>query len=249
MAECIHGLDIPLCDICYPKAAPVVAKSAQARTAAPRAASSSPRASQARTSRTSINPATQRVYHVTHINNLASIVESGALRADATPVVDLSTELTRELRITAEVSPGESVAEFVPFFADPEAVEWVELRGGAADTSRWSAAARASHPADFVFLISTVGALGQSVVVADGDAAATFTRFATGEPVLRMLERLHDNESSRLSAEVLARDAVPLSAIQLVGVANDRVRDRVRELIAEWTPAPKIAVYPPWFQV
>ena len=123
---------------------------------------------------------------------------------------------------------------------DPQATLWLELRDGSADP-RWSAAAHAASSADFVFLITTVAALGPDVVIADGDAASTYTRFAAGEDVDRMLERLHDTDV-RPDAEALAKDRVPWEAVQLIGVANERIRDRVRELTST-----KVAVYPPWF--
>lgn len=239
MPECIHGLEIPLCDICYPKTPPVQPVAVRvARPAGPR----TPRVAGVRTLRKSVDPARQRVYHVTHIRNLEDILDNGGLRAAAAPVVDLSTELTRELRVTAEVAPGRSVAEYVPFYLTPTAERWDELRHGAADETRWSAAARAAASADFVVLVTTVSALGDGAVVADGDAAASLTRFATGDGITAALTRLHDAEAFD-AAEVLAPESVPFEAIQLIGVANDRVRDRVRE----FTPT-KVAVYPPWFQ-
>jgi len=234
--ECIHGLEVPLCDACYPKA--VVEKPKPARTLTPRSA----RVAGVNTTKKSINLTQQRVYHVTHINNLESILDAGAILSEVTPQVDLSTPLTRELRQSAEVAPGRSVADNVPFFLVPNASLWDDLRGGAQDETRWSAAARASVAADFVFLVTTVAALGDDAVVADGDAAATFTRFAAGVDRGRMIERLHDTEAG-LGAEVLAPGTVPFDAIQLIGVANDRVRDRVRDFTAT-----KVAVYPPWFQ-
>lgn len=56
-----------------------------------------------------------------------------------------------------------------------------------------------------------------------------------------MLERLYDTDV-RPDAEALAKGDVPWSAVQLVGVANEKVRDRVRQLTKT-----KVAVYPPWF--
>ncbi|MES1211928.1 MAG: hypothetical protein ABUT11_00115, partial [Leifsonia sp.] len=58
---------------------------------------------------------------------------------------------------------------------------------------------------------------------------------------------------------LLAPPPVPFSAITLVGVANEPVRDQVRQLLADAGvghasngrsegAAPKVAVYPPWFQ-
>jgi hypothetical protein len=252
VAECIHGLEIPLCDICYPKAAPEKPRVGRA-AAAPRAT----RAAAVKTSRKSVNAGDQRIYHVTHIRNLESIVSAGALAVDATPAVDVSSELTRELRMSAEVSPSASagldgagrhasVAEYVPFYLAPDAVLWEDLRGGAVDETRWSDAARKATPFDFVFLVSTVAALGDDAVIADGDAAATFTRFSTGDGIQRTIEKLHDNEDARRNAEALAKHSFPFASVQLIGVANDRVRDRVRDLLG--APAPKVAVYPPWFQ-
>ena len=104
--------------------------------------------------------------------------------------------------------------------------------------------ARASAPFDFVVLVSTVARLGDGVVVTDGDAAGSLTRFSTSDGITPALTRLHDSESLDV-AEVLAPGTVLYEAIQLIGVANDRVRDRVRELSTGGT---KVAVYPPWFQ-
>jgi hypothetical protein len=248
VAECIHGLEIPLCDICYPKAAPEKPRTARV-AAAPRV----PRAGVVTTSRKSVKAGEQRIYHVTHIRNLEAIAAAGELSIDALPTVDVSSDLTRELRMSAPVDPETTVAEYVPFYLDPNALLWDDLRSGAVDETRWSDAARKATPFDFVFLVSTVAALGPAGVIADGDAAATFTRFATDDGIQRAIERLHNDEDARRNAEALALSRFPFAAVQLIGVANDRVRDRARELLsvaasAGAGSAPKVAVYPPWFQ-
>lgn len=234
-AECIHGFEPGLCDTCYPKAPVERPKPVRApRTSTPK------RTAPVVAARPVITTANQRVYHLTHVDNLERILAEGALVADARPPVDLSSELTRELRASAEAAPGQPVSEYVPFFLEPLSTLWLELREGSGDP-RWSAAARAAATTDFVFLVTTVAALGEDVVVADGDAASTYTRFASGDDVLRMLERLHDTDV-RPDAEVLAKGRVPWRAIQLIGVANEKVRDRVRAMTNT-----KVAVYPPWF--
>lgn len=239
MAECIHGFEGTLCDSCFPKT--VVEKPKVTRAAA------APRRTAGTATRKSLNTGDVRVYHVTHINNLAAIIEAGELRADSRPAVDLSSALTRELRETASVGEGESVSAFVPFFLAPDSIAWDELRRGAAEP-RWSDAARAAASTDFVFLVSTVKALGDAVI-ADGDAAGTYTRFATTpESVDGMLVRLHGDETARVAAEALARGTFDFDSVQLIGVANDPIRDAVKELLADSGFAPKVAVYPPWFQ-
>ncbi len=182
------------------------------------------------------------------MRNLPAIIEAGELRANTRPEVDLSSELDRELRATASVAEGVAVSEFVPFMLVPDSVIWDELRRGAAEP-RWSDDARSSSSTDFVFLVSTVKSLGESAVVADGDPAGSVTRFATTpEDAQRMLVRLHDNPEAKLAAEALAHESFDVDAVQLIGVANDRVRDTVKELLADSGFTPKVAVYPPWFQ-
>jgi hypothetical protein len=46
---------------------------------------------------------------------------------------------------------------------------------------------------------------------------------------------------------VLGRDTMPLSAVQLVAVANSVAQERARELLALTSFTPKVAVHPPWF--
>lgn len=185
---------------------------------------------------------------MTHIRNLDGIIGAGGLVAGERPEVDLSSDLARELRATAEAAPGEPVSGFVPWYLSPDATVWRELRDGAADP-RWSTAARALAPADLVVLVSTVNALGSDspVVAADGDAAGTYTRFATdSDQVHRMLSRLHKTDDAR-DAEVLVKDTVPFDAVQLIGVANDPQRDRVRRLLQQAGLSTRVSVYPPWF--
>ncbi len=242
MAECIHGFEGTLCDSCFPKT-PIVKPRAVASTRT----ASAPRRGAGASAHKTLNTRDMRVYHLTHVRNLPAIIAAGELRADARPEVDLSSELARELRATAEVAPGSTVADHVAFLLAPDADVWSELRRGAAET-RWSDAARRASSTDFVFLVTTVGALGEGVVVADGDAASTYTRFAMGEDSSRMLTRLHGDDSGRAAAEVLAPSTVDFTAIQLVGVANEPARDAVRAALSHSGFSTKVAVYPPWFQ-
>lgn len=255
MAECIHGFDEGLCDVCFPRTpapAPKAVRPAATRTSAPRATS---RATAVRTPAASGAPATlklagRRVHHVTHIRTLESIALDGELRAGAEPDVDVSSATTRELRETATVPDGRSVASFVSFAISPDSTRWQELREGA-EGAHWSDAARASRATDFVILAVPVDALGDEVVFADGDAGAVETRFSVGvESGTQALRRLHASDPDFRDAELLVRGPVPLSAVAAITVANEKVRDRVRELFSDaGLTAPRIAVYPPAFAV
>jgi hypothetical protein len=196
----------------------------------------------------------QRIYHLTHVRNLPGIVSDG-LVAGVHPVVDIApVELRAERTATPAPGSGEqTLDEYVPFFLSPDARLWQALRDRRAHP-RLAAEASGLEPADFVFLVTTVGAAlatGNDFVVADGNAEGTGTRFAiTRDDAGRLLGRLRSDSSgqSMLDAEFLVRGELPLAAVTLVGVANDKVRASVREILADASNPPRISVYPPWFQ-
>lgn len=307
--ECIHGLEGNLCDQCFPKAAPEVTSSApvsrvsasgvakrasRAREASAPTALRTPRAEPARSARAARATAApkasakkltdvgeQRIYHITHISNLAGVLSRGALLADASkvwedrPAVDISSAETRESRRAILVS-GQgslSVAKYVPFFLSPDASVWDSIRAHS-DDPRLALDADASVPFDFVILVSTVkkaldaqagsgsadasdaddeesASAVASVVATDGDATGALTRFGTSrEDAERVLRKLRaDPESAAiLEAEFLVEEAFPFELVTLIGVANDKVREAVKPILAASSHRPKVAVYPPWFQ-
>lgn len=253
MAECIHGLDEGLCEICYPRSAPTPRRAATRAPASRPSAARPTRAATGATTRVAAGPpvllGSQRIYHVTHIRNLEMIVIDGELRADAEPEVDLSSPLAREMRRSAPLASGGTVADRVPFFLSPDAERWRELRDGAAGT-HWSDAARATSPTEFVVLVADARAAGDDVVLADGDAAAHATRFAHGpEAGTQQLRRMRGVDPGYAEAELLAPSPFPFEAVALIGVPHEPMRDRVRDILREaGGHAPKVAVYPPWFQ-
>lgn len=255
--ECIHGLEPGLCDICTPRVAPEPVR----RTAAPRAPRASlrtPPASRSTATRPAsaasvpavrIDRPTQRLFHVTHLDNLPGIVAEGLVPA-AQPAVDLSSPVTRELRRSTEIA-GLSVADTVSFHLAPDATRWVELRSGATGAT-WSDAARQIAPTDLVVLVTTIGqaaAASQATILTDGDAAATLTRFAaTDEAQTTMLRRMRSEEEGLVDAEFLVPSIVPFSAIAVIGLANEPAKERLRAALPAGARTPKVSVYPPWFQ-
>jgi hypothetical protein len=206
------------------------------------------------------NVGEQRLYHLTHVSNLPAILASGILYADKNPqwdgrpAVDIASAETRSDRRTTPVagSGDATVAHFVPFFLSPNASLWQSIRSGEPD-SGLSQDIAGADAADFVLLVSTVKTVSDteaSYVVSDADAAHVLTRFATTrDDVERSLRRLRaDLGSDALEhAEFLVRDSIPFESISLIGVAHDKARAAVRQLLSGAAHSPKVAVYPPWF--
>lgn len=172
---------------------------------------------------------------------------------DARPEIDISSPETREARRTTLIAGTDTaVAGYVPFFLSPDANLWEGMRARTPDP-RLAAAARSIPVAEFVMLVTTIKQITapgrRYPVIADGDAADPRTRLATtqddAERALRKM--LGSSDGTWLRAEVLVFDSVPFETITLIGVANDKVRNAVRSLLAGSGFQPRVAVHPPWF--
>ncbi len=164
--------------------------------------------------------------------------------------MDISSADNRELRreVRAGSERAAPVSAFVPFFLVPNASLWERIRDSESDL-RLAETVHTMPAADFVILVSTVRAAGESAVVADGDAADPATRFSElAESGGRMPRRLHEEEHVVFDAEFLVPESFAFDAVTLVGVANDKVRSDVRALLNEHGYTQKVSVYPPWFQ-
>jgi hypothetical protein len=258
VAECIHGFDEGECDICFPRKAAeppatVAASATRTATKAP------PRVTAPKQRRLTERPAgappklppfgSRRLYHVTHARNLEAILLDGAIRAagsGADPGVDITAPVLRQLRAETSVGDGRPVADFVPFALSIDAVWWREFRQGA-EGARWSAAARLTTPTEYIALVVAAERIGPDVVIAEGDSSAPATHFLIGEPP-RSLAIAARVDPELVTTEVLVADRVPLEAVVLLGVPNEPMRSRVRQMYeaVDQTP-PKIVVHPPWF--
>jgi hypothetical protein len=220
----------------------------------------------AKTKRHDDNVGEQRIYHLTHIRNLPGILATGRLLADASdaweqrPVVDISSSANRDARRQTQVAGahGLAVADHVPFFLSPNALVWENIRAQSLDP-RLSETAHDAAAFDFVILVSTVKKVldaqaaepeAAPFAVTDGDAAFAATRFGStpeaADALLRSLRADLDSDAI-LKAELLVPAEFPFGLITLIGVANDRVRDAVKPILAAASHKPKVAVYPPWF--
>jgi hypothetical protein len=254
VVECIHGFDDGMCDICFPRKAPEppVTVAASATRSGTRVATRPVKRVPGAPAGTPVKVppfASRRLYHVTPLPNLESILLDGELRPIAsgvTPDVDLAAPLARELRAHADVGDGRHVDEFVPFSASADAERWAELRAGA-EEPHWSAAARGLTAADYAVLVAVGRDLPPDLVVTDGDAAAPATRFTLSEPA-KAIAQAARFDPDLTAVEVLVPNAVPLTAVNLIAVANEPVLVRVRQMFADVEGAPpRVVVHPPWF--
>ncbi|WP_166979667.1 DarT ssDNA thymidine ADP-ribosyltransferase family protein [Paramicrobacterium fandaimingii] len=261
--ECRHGFEPELCAVCNPPKTPEKPAAArQSRVAGIRTTRPSrpaaQRGSSAKTKTVRVDQ--QRLFHVTHTRNLPAILAGGSILCDdllhddaqSGPCeVALSSEENRAARRRITIDDA-AVSAYVPFFLSPDASVWGSIRSREPNVRLDSDLVRTS-PTDYVMLVATVAsirAIDGDMVIADGDAAAGLTRFAS-EPdqADRMLARfaLDDSGEQKLVAEALVRGEVPVSALSIIGVSSIKQRERVKQMLADAGLRTKVAAHQPWF--
>jgi hypothetical protein len=250
MDECIHGFEPGMCASCFPPPMvekPVVKRAAKAPKTNLRSPAPNSAAAKAPEPRASNLP--KRIFHVTHISNLPAIIARGELRPsrEAEAPVVLASEITHELRATAQATSDATVLDCIAFSLTPKATWWAEVQDGAAGPT-WSDSARRALAVDFIVLGIDIASVADRLIVSDGDAAAMTTAVGSSpEAAKRMLARAALDDAVMQAAEALVPGAVPLGSVALVAVANDKRRDEVKNALTAAGLKAKVAVYPPWF--
>jgi hypothetical protein len=207
------------------------------------------------------------VLHVTHLDNLASIVAAGGLACDGqarrsgmrTEVGDTSIKEARRRR-TVPVGPGGTVGDYVPFYCAPRSPMMFRIACDCRDAipGRYQGGDR-----PLIYLAVRVGVIvdsGLSWVATDGNARATITHFSTD---LTEVEQMIDWElmrqrmwnstpddpdrERRRAAELLVLGQAPLSLFHEVAAYSDPYADQARVALGDHPLAQRVVVRPNWY--
>lgn len=211
-------------------------------------------------------PTQPKIYHITHIDNLASIATGGELVSDARrltsnlscSLVGMSSIKQRRLReIEVACHPGTTVGQYVPFYFCPRSVMLYILH-------------KANHPeltyrggqqpivhleADFNSVMDWASANGVRWAFSDGNAGAYLTTFYSNSVDLACLDwqAIHSADfrdargKERKQAEFLVFDVFPWSLIEKIGIINSSIRTHAQACLASVAHHPEITVEPGWY--
>jgi ssDNA thymidine ADP-ribosyltransferase, DarT len=205
-----------------------------------------------------------RIYHITHVRNLASILDAGGLLANSqlsgknvTPL-DISHGHIQERRAQTLVPllPGGNLHDYVPFyFASRSPMLYTISRGNLESCPEGQAkilhlVAEAEdvqmHPIPFVFT--------------DGHATMAYSEFYDA------LERLdevidwgvmqdaywndtaeHPDRKRKRQAEFLVHQFLPWELVRGIGVLDSQVEKEVRQILQTFGAKTPVKVYPAWY--
>jgi len=211
-------------------------------------------------------PANQKIWHITHWENLPGILKSDALRSDARrlemdlacSVVGISKIKERRLKeIEVTCHPGTMVGHYVPFYFCPRSVMlYILYRGNSPDLDYLGGQEPIVHlQADLKGVIEWATRTGTRWAFSDRNAGAYFASFSSEEDDLAGLDwRAIENQDFRnpsvkegKQAEFLIFESFPWKLIESVGVYNQEFAQKVDEMLGSAQHRPSIIIQRDWY--
>jgi hypothetical protein len=210
-------------------------------------------------------PASSKIYHIVHVDRLASILADGCLQSDAAMVgrqgtgTIIGTGGIKQRRLTLPVSchPGRYVGDFVPFYFCPRSIMLYVI---------W----RANHPelayrggqgpivhleADLTRVVAWADANGCPWAFSLSNAGALYTQFRSRLDQLNEVNwaavaatdfRPTDIKEGK-QAEFLVHNAFPWALVERIGVLSQGVAQRVAQEVQGAQHRPTVEVKRDWY--
>jgi hypothetical protein len=214
---------------------------------------------------TAAPPAQPKIYHILHVDRLASVIADGglfsdarmSLRAGAGTTIGMTDIKARRLALPVDCRPGTHVGDYVPFYFCPRSVMLFLIY-------------KANHPnltyrggqvpiitleADLQEVVAHAEAAGQAWAFSLANAAAYYTAFRAD------LAQLHEVnwaavESTNFQsadikegkqAEFLMHGSFPWSLVRRIGVRTNQVRATVAKHLEIAAHKPGVQVRLDWY--
>ena len=204
-----------------------------------------------------MKPEDVSIFHITDVENLPGIIESGGLLSDAemanrepAAVIGYShIKLRRLNEIRVECCADRFVGEFVPFYFCPRSPMLYTINMG--NTGREPGCQRT-----IVHLVSTVHAgvsLGRSWSISDGNAGSFSAMFSCSLTALGELnwQLLNANDwhgqTFQKSAEFLVLEFFPWTRITRLACHNQEIAAQVGSLLQSAQHRPLLEIRPDWY--
>lgn len=213
----------------------------------------------------SLSPDRPQLYHITHIDNLPSILQDGGLRSDAAmlarggpaAVIGMGSIKSRRLRLPVKCFPGDRVGDYVPFYFCPRSVMLYLLhRGNHPELNYQGGQAPILHlAADMYEVVDWANEEGRRWAFSLSNAGAVYTEFRNR---LDQLDQVNwtavaatDFRQPQIKegkqAEFLVRDFLPWRVIRRIGVYSRSVNEQVATILGAGTGRPLVEIRREWY--
>jgi len=211
-------------------------------------------------------PAQPKIYHITHLNNLAQLVDGGWLWSDARriqqnlacQIVGMSTIKKRRLEeLEVGCHPGTKVGEYAPFYFCPRSIMlYILHRGNHPEVDYRDGQSPIVHlQADLYQTVAWAQQVGVRWAFSDRNAGAYVAEFYND---LGNLNQVNWNAVQATDfrdmfikegkqAEFLVFDGFPWNLVEKVGVIDQSVAQAASNIIATSSHQPTVSVERGWY--
>jgi hypothetical protein len=214
---------------------------------------------------TPASPTEIRIYHITHVDNLGSVLADGMLLSDAEMIlrggpkasIGMSTIKRRRLELPVKCHPGDKVGDYVPFYFCPRSVMLYIVY-------------RQNHP-ELAYrggqdpIVHLEASLSEAIAWAEGEdrrwafslsnAGATYTEFRRSVEQLGQVnwdavasDDFRDPQVKEgKQAEFLMQRSFPSRLVKRIGVRSNSVGERVLGILEVSSERPLVEVRPDWY--
>ena len=210
-------------------------------------------------------PTAPKIYHIVHVDRVASILADGCLRSDAAmaqrsgcgTTIGMSAIKERRLVLSVDCHPGTHVGEYVPFyFCSRSVMLYVIHMANHPELAYRGGQAPIVHlEADLLEVVAWADGVGRQWAFSLSNACARYTQFRTGLANLAEVNwasvaatdfRVAEVKESK-QAEFLMHDSFPWGLVSRVGVLSQAVGQRVVQAMAGAAHRPTVQILPHWY--
>lgn len=210
-------------------------------------------------------PARPKIYHITHVDNLPSIVADGCLVSDATMIARGGPSMTigmsgikrRRLSLPVRCHSGDCVGDYVPFYFCPRSVMlYLIYRGNHPELSYTDGQGSVLHlQADLLDVVAWADGHGRRWAFTLSNAGAVYAQFRSS---LGGLDEVNWNAVATRNwrpaeikegkqAEFLVRDSFPWHLVARIGVRSMSIKSQVDAVLLPAADIPKVEIKPSWY--
>lgn len=210
-------------------------------------------------------PHSLKIYHITHIDNLAAIAQSGYLYSDAWMLsqgrsvhnIGMSSIKQRRLYdISVSPHPCTKVGEYVPFYWCPRSVMlYIIYRANSPDLAYKGGQGPIIHlQADFHAVLTYASQYNVKWAFSSSNAGAYYVNFYNHTSALNQIDwnaviasDFSDPKiKEKKQAEFLFYQAFPFSLIEKIGVCTPSIQSQVLAILKP-TTHPLVHIEPSWY--
>ena len=211
-------------------------------------------------------PTQPKIYHITHIDNLTSIVAAGCIESDRkryrvgqTQTAIGMTEIKRRRLFELDVSchPGTKVGDYVPFYFCPRSIMlFIIYRDNHPDITYHGGQGPILHlQADMETVMNWADEQHVRWAFSDRNAGTRFTDFYNSRNDLDKINwnavRTTDFRDVLIQegkqAEFLIHDTFPWQLVEKIGVVNKSMLNQVKTILQSTTHKPVVTIERSWY--